>query len=65
MIKFELALTVYRDNEVSSSNRLISNDLVHLLSQFMILLIGIQKEVVERELVETISNRLQDDDIPF
>lgn len=60
MIQFELTL-VYRDNgKVKSIDRVVGNDLVELLSQFMLVIATLQRksDYEHRGLTN-------DDDIPF
>lgn len=63
-LKFKIVFTVQNDNEFISMDKLESDDLVQLLSQFQIALAMWTRRVNERSELDRLHS-IKDDDIPF
>ena len=61
--QFELNLTYRNNKELVSFDKIEADDLVSLLSQFIIVIANVQRKIVER--IEAETGRRVDDDIPF
>jgi len=68
-MKFELNLNVYENDDTAlirkpfSLNLIKADNLVHLMSQLLIVIVSIQDKLHERAVTEL--GRVFDDDIPF
>jgi len=63
-MKFELTLVCKVEGPTSdmhSIDMVVADDLVHLLAQFMILIVTVQRRVIQTET----DRRVIDEDIPF
>lgn len=61
--QFELNLTYRNGKELVSFDKIEAEDLVSLLSQFIIVIANVQRKIVER--IEAETGRSIDDDVPF
>lgn len=69
-MKFNLNLDIYEDDSSElkvkpiSINTIKANNLIQLLTQFMLLIVRIQQDICDRE-IEDIKQKYINDDIPF
>ena len=61
-MKYELTLTVHKEDGKLDFHKIEMENLIHLLSQFTMLLLNIQRKEHEEELSAL---RMENDDIPF
>lgn len=60
MKQFELTLVWTEQDKFKSMDKIEADDLVHLLSQFMFVIVNLQRKINEEK-----TDELRDDDIPF
>lgn len=61
-MKYELTLTIRNEDKFESLDKILADDLLHLVSQFNMVILQVQRKEHDEEMLAI---RMENDDIPF